>query len=203
MAQNRVIVTVEAPKDQDDHLQHARNMKKALDAGGTGINTAGLTNAITDVQDKITARSTRAPGTAKKLKSSLLQLTIAQDTVRGHMQEYIDNMGGSIEAKIAAALRNGFQVQDVGTRNKQNFKVTDGDKSGSAKLVAKAIHNIRSFHEWADSIDNGQTWRYIEPTVKASRICDGYELGQLVKFRHRAFTTEGPGEWHYDEIIIR
>jgi hypothetical protein len=119
------------------------------------------------------------------------------------MQEYVDNMSGSIEAKIAAALRNGFQVQDVGTRNKQNFKVKDGNASGSVKLVAKAMHNIRSFHEWADSIDNGQTWRYIESTVKASRISSGYEPGQKVMFRHRAFTTEGPGEWHYDEIIVR
>jgi hypothetical protein len=203
MSQNRVIVIVENPKDHGEHLQHARNMKNALDGGSTGINTNDLGNAIDDVQKKMTARSSRAPGTAKKLKTSLFKLTIEQDAVRGQMQTYVDNMGGSLEAKMAAALRNGFHVQRVGSRNKQDFKVTDGKVSCSAKLTAKAIPTKRSFHEWADSIDKGITWRYIEPTVKASRTCSGYERGQFVMFRHRAFTTKGPGEWHYDEIIIR
>jgi len=78
----------------------------------------------------------------------------------------------------------------------------DGPVSGSARFVAKALEE-RSFHEWADSIDGGVTWRYVEPTLKASRFSGGYTPGQLVKFRHRTFTKNGPMAWDYAELIIR
>jgi hypothetical protein len=203
MKQKKVVVTIERPDDHTGQLQHARNLKKALDAGSSGLSTVALGNRITDAQDKQTAVATNAPGSAEERNSSFLRLFMEEDNLRGQMLTLVYNMSGSIDAKIAFVLANGFQIRDMATISKKNFVVVDGPVSGSNLLIAKGTKDKRTFHEWQDSIDGGTTWRYILSTVKASRISEGYTVGQLVKYRHRMIDKNGPREWDYAEIITR
>lgn len=202
MSQNRVIVTVERKDDHEDILQQALDEKQAIDNGTTGIATIDFGVKITAAQAAQTAMSSRAPGSAHARDDVFLLMYIEEEKIAGKLQDKVDALLGGIDAKIALALSNGFQVKDFGVINKQNFVVVDGPLPGAAKLVAKGLQE-RSFHEWADSIDNGVTWRYIEPTLQATRVSVGYTVGGLAKFRHRTFTKDGPKPWDYAEIVIR
>jgi hypothetical protein len=202
MSQKRVIVTIERPEEHEEQLQHSRDLKQAIDAGTTGISTVNLGTLTTTAQAKQDAAALRLPGGPNARNDAFDLMFIEQDNLRGQMQVKVDALVGSIEAKVAYTLANGFQVQDFGVINKQDFVVVDGPVTGSNKLVAKASEE-RSFHEWNDSVDNGTTWRYVVPTLRSTRVCDGYNAGQLVKYRHRIHTKNGPGDWHFDEIIVR
>jgi hypothetical protein len=202
MSQNRVIVTSERSDDHDDQIQDTIDRIAAVNAGTTGIATANWQTKLTDAQAAQTAVSTRAPGTAKTRNDTFREMFEEEDKVIALLQGKVDDLAGSIDAKIALALSNGFTVKDFGTINKQDFVVVDGPISGSVKQVAKASEQ-NSFHEWDYSLDNGVTWTYILSTIQASRITDGFTPGQKVKFRHRMFLRTGPGDYHYAELIIR
>jgi hypothetical protein len=202
MSKNRVIVTSERSDDHEDQLQDTTDRIAAVNAGGTGIATLNWQTKLTAAQAAQTATATRAPGTANTRNNAFQEMFEEEDKVIALLQGKVDDLAGSIDAKIALALANGFTVRDFGVINKQDFVVVDGPTTGSAKLVAKGFRGP-SFHEWAFSNDNGVTWQYIEPTLRASRLSEGHTPGQLVKFRHRLFTKDGPGAWHYHELIIR
>jgi len=202
MAQKSVIVTIERSEDHENQLQEALDRKAVLTAGGTGIPVVNYGTKITDAQNAQTAVSTRAPGTAQTRDAKFLLMFEEEENLRGQMQVLVNNLAGSIDQKVALALSNGFQVVDFGTINKQDFVVVDGPGSGFAKLVAKALEE-RSFHEWGYSDDNGVTWIYVEPSLQSTKIISGLTVGRNIKFRHRLFTKDGPGEYHYDELVIR
>jgi hypothetical protein len=202
MSQKRVLVTIERSDDHEDHLQEAIDRKAALDAGSTGIVTTAYGTKIGNAQIAQTAVSTRAPGAVENRNSVFGILFLEEDDLKRQMQALVDNLAGSIDAKIALALSNGFQVVDFGTINKQDFVVVDGPTSGSARLVAKGLQ-VRSFHEWGFQNDKELDWQYVEPSLQATKVVSGLTPGNKIKFRHRMFTKDGPGEWHYDELIIR
>lgn len=201
MSQNRVIVTIERPEDHEDQLQQTLDISAAIAAGTTGISTANMDASHVAAQAAETAVSTKAPGTVKTRNDKFLLMFIEQDKVKAKLQEKVDDLAGSIEAKVALALANGFHVQDFGTINKQDFVVVDGSVSGSAKLIAKGGKD--TFHEWGFSQDDGEKWEYIESSFLATKIVLGFIPATKIKFRHRMFTRKGPGPWHYAELIIR
>ena len=202
MAQNRVIVTLERSDDHEDQLQQSLDIQAAIAAGTTGISTVDLAAATTMAQTKQTAVATKAPGSTAARDAAFQIMYIEEDQVMAELQKKVDDQAGSIADKTALALSNGYHIKDFGVINKQNFVVVDGPTSGSVKFVAKGLQE-RSFHEWNDSIDGGATWRYVEPSLQASRIGNGYTPGQHVKFRHRIFTKNGPQGYDYAQLIIR
>jgi hypothetical protein len=202
MAQNRVIVTSERSDDHEDALQETNDKIAAVNAGTTGIATLAWQTKLTAAQAAQNAVATRAPGAVNTRNDAFQEMFEEEDKVIAKLQEKVDDLAGNIEAKIALALSNGFGVKDFGTINKQDFVVVDGPTSGSAKMVAKGSKD-NSFHEWYDSIDNGVTWRYIEPSFKANKIVDGYTPADKIKFKHRIWLRSGPSDWHFAEIIIR
>jgi hypothetical protein len=202
MAQNRVIVTSERSEDHEDQLQETTEKIAAVNAGTTGIATLAWQTAQTAAQAAQNAVATRAPGAVNARNQAFQEMFEEEDKVIAKLQEKVDDLPGGIEGKIALALSNGFTVKDFGTINKQDFVVVDGPTSGSAKLVAKGSQDD-SFHEWNDSIDNAATWRYVEPSIKATKILDGYTPGTKIYFRHRIHTRQGPGPWHETFLIIR
>jgi hypothetical protein len=202
MSQKRVIVTIERPDEHTEQLQQTLDISAAIAAGSTGIVTTDMDDARIAAQDAETAMASKAPGTAKTRNDAFQAMFIEQDQIKAELQKKVDDLVGTIDAKIALALSNGFHVQDFGTINKQDFVVVDGAESGDAKLVAKALEE-RSFHEWGFQNEADLDWHYIESSLQASKTVKGFTPGKKVKFRHRVFTKDGPGPWHYAEIIIR
>jgi hypothetical protein len=143
-----------------------------------------------------------APGAKQARDDAFEKMFLEQEKLKRDMQGLVDALAGTIDAKVALALSNGFQVEDFGVINKQDFVVVDGPVSGTVKQVAKGVRDA-SFHEWGSSVDNGVTWDYIEPTIQASRISEGFTPGSKIKFRHRMFTRKGPQDYHYFDLIIR
>jgi hypothetical protein len=97
---------------------------------------------------------------------------------------------------------NGFRVRLQAEINKQNFEARTGTVPLTVELIAKA-NRKDSAHEWYYSLDEGVTWLYLPTTLQASTVAGGYTRGQIVYYRHRIILKEGPGEWHYDDIVIQ
>jgi hypothetical protein len=173
MAQNRVIVTSERSEDHEDVLQETNDKIAAINAGSTGISTAAWQTKLTAAQAAQNAMATRAPGAANTRNDAFQEMFEEEDKVIAKLQEKVDDLPGNIEAKIALALSNGFGVKDFGVINKQDFVVVDGPTSGSVRLVAKGLQ-VRSFHEWAQSTDDGATWQYIESSLKGHKKSHGF-----------------------------
>jgi hypothetical protein len=193
------IAVLDWPDDLDDALQYAKDIVAAILAGSTGIAVGPANLAITAAQNAQTAVSTGAPGTTTTRDTAFAAMKLEIQIIMTQVQALCYPL--NYDDGKALILANGFKVEKKAERNKQNFEVRTGEVPLTVDLIAKA-HRGYQAHEWYDSIDEGVTWRYLPTTLQADTVADGYTRGQLVHYRHRLITKDGPDEWHYDDIVI-
>jgi hypothetical protein len=136
------------------------------------------------------ATLTRTQGTVAARRVTLDALLIDFDGLRQYVQSLASTDPDNAGTIITSALMYPRQSRAKG---KAPLAVRPAPSSGYAVVIAKAVKNAA--HEWAYSLDGGETWIVVPSSLQAKVTVGPLKLGVLAKFRHRVVTKTGPGEW--------
>jgi len=100
----------------------------------------------------------------------------------------------NLETRATIIHSSGLAVKKTPARKPRVFAAKEGALSGAVKLVT-ASAGPRSSYEWEYSLDGGETWVAVAPTIQARTTVPGLTPGVTVQFRYRTVTKAGAGDW--------
>ena len=116
----------------------------------------------------------------------------AADTLFRHLAHYVDKIADGDETTL---FSSGFQVsKQPNIRQKPSLAVSDGSRSGSVKLVAKAVENAKAYI-WQCAKGalptSDSDWLPLTTTTSAHYELDGLTVAVTHYFRVAAVTPSG------------
>ena len=205
VAIHQIKAALDFPHKILDFINYAKTIQESM--AGSNYFTS-LATEIAALLTAITTLDSRESGS----KAVPPTFTIAQrDAAWVIVQSLLRDMQGAVQLLAKADMPNaesiikaaGMHVKGIGIRGKSEFRVEFGGQTGSVKLSAPGIPGTHGAHEWGWSAD-GTNWTSITSTVDASTIAEGFTLGQVLDFRHRTITNDGPSAWdHVDDYAIQ
>ncbi len=147
--------------------------------------------AIDELADAETATLTKTIGTVAMRDEKRFALVSLLHRLQSHVQSKVDANPENGPSIIQGA---GLEVKKKAGPPPRVFTAKQGPSSGSVILLApKAGH--RAGYEWAYSLDGGITWIAAPFTVQATTTITGLKPGTNGRFRYRAVTKDGAGDW--------
>jgi hypothetical protein len=151
---------------------------------------AQVTADIEAFDDAHVVALSRASGKVEARDAELLPLLADLDALKQFVQSLADADPENAEAIITKA---GMSVRKRRASGKVALVARAGANTGFVDVIAKAVKNAA--HEWAYSLDGGQTWLGMPTSLQAKVKVGPLTPGTLAKFRHRVVTKTGPGDW--------
>jgi hypothetical protein len=145
-----------------------------------------------------TATLARTAGTVAARDEKRLALVLLLQQLCSHVQATADATPESAATIIESA---GMSVKAPRALPARVFAAKPGDVSGAVKLVAP-VAGHRAGYEWAYSTDGGTKWDSSPVTVRSSTTVTALQPGTTVRFRYRAATKNGVGDWSEAVSII-
>jgi hypothetical protein len=110
------------------------------------------------------------------------------------LQQFVQSLADADPENAAEIItRAGMSVRKPRAKGKAPLVARAGANTGFVDVIAKAVKNAA--HEWAYSLDGGQTWIGMPTSLQAKVKVGPLTPGTLAKFRHRVVTKTGPGDW--------
>ncbi len=147
--------------------------------------------AIADLKTAQTATLTRTKGTIEVRDEKRWALVSLLQQLRGYVQVVADADPDNAGTTITSA---GFSVRKQPGRCPRSFSAKPGLVSGVVKVSAPSAGH-RASYEWVYSVDGGESWLEMPPTLQASTKIAGLTPGTSVMFRYRAITGRGASGW--------
>jgi len=153
-----------------------------------------LASVQADIDALSRAQSTvrsRLHGAAKTRDSYLA--TVRLDL--GSLIAYVQTLAHGADVDVAAQLiaSSGFFIKRRGVHPKQQAAAVPGRVSGSVRLTAP-FAGKRAAYAWEVSEATG-AWTALPDTTQASTRIDSLTPGCFYRFRWRALTRTGMGDW--------
>jgi hypothetical protein len=154
--------------------------------------------AIHDAFAAQVATLSRTCGTAQARNYEFSRLLVVLQEVRAYVQKVADQNPEIAGAIIESAM---LRVHRSTAYAKPRFHLEDGPVSGSVKVTAESVRGA-VFYEFQQSVDGGETWVKEKSTPRSKITVPGFSPGQTVKFRFRAITRQGEGNWSQPRAIV-
>jgi hypothetical protein len=140
----------------------------------------------------------RARGSASARDACLARVVLDLQRLRAYVQTVAHGLEATEAARVIAS--SGLAMKRTGVHPKQAAAAVPGPVSGAVRLTAP-FAGKRAAYSW-EYAEGEAEWSALPDTMQASTTIDALTPGRGYRFRARAHTSAGIGDWSNPVVFL-